>query len=180
MTPLQILEKLFPQRLIETITVETNRYHQQQKPNDIIYNPVTIEEMYAFQGLLLAMGISSLPDIHDYLAKEPITNVSWFAAILPQGRFCDILRFLHLANNECQPTQESPEYKLHKMGPVIDILTKNFWSNYHPGRDVAIDETMIGTRCRISFIQYMPKKPINFGIKMWALCDFKSGYCLEF
>ena len=66
------------------------------------------------------------------------------------------------------------------MGPVIDILSKNFRSNYHPGREVAIDEMMIGTRCRTSFIQYMPKKPVKFGIKMWALCELKTGYCLEF
>ena len=67
-----------------------------------------------------------------------------------------------------------------RMSPVIDILSKNFRSNYHPGREVAIDEMMIGTRCRTSFIQYMPKKPVKFGIKMWALCESKTGYCLEF
>ena len=67
--------------------------------------------MYAFLGLLLAMGITNLPDIHDNWAKEPITNVSWFTTILRRDRFCDILCFLHLANNEAQPPKESPASK---------------------------------------------------------------------
>lgn len=39
---------------------------------------------------------------------------------------------------------------------------------------------MVGTRCRIGFIQYMPKKPVKFGIKLWVLCDASTGYCLQF
>ena len=43
-----------------------------------------------------------------------------------------------------------------------------------------IDEQMIDTKCRISFIQYMPKKPKKFGIKIWAICEAGSGYVLGF
>ena len=39
---------------------------------------------------------------------------------------------------------------------------------------------MVGTRCRISFLQYMPKKQEKFGIKIWALCEAKTGYCYNF
>ena len=39
---------------------------------------------------------------------------------------------------------------------------------------------MIGTKSRISFIQYMPKKPKKIGIKVWVLCEAKTGYCLQF
>jgi len=39
---------------------------------------------------------------------------------------------------------------------------------------------MIGTKCRVGFIQYMPKKPKKFGIKVWVLCEALSGYCLQF
>lgn len=39
---------------------------------------------------------------------------------------------------------------------------------------------MIGTRCRISFLQYIPKKPTRFGIKEWVLAEAKSGYVLDF
>ena len=39
---------------------------------------------------------------------------------------------------------------------------------------------MIWTKARISFLQYMPKKPRKFGVKLWALCETTSGYCLCF
>ena len=39
---------------------------------------------------------------------------------------------------------------------------------------------MTGTKFRISFIQYMPKKPKKFGLKIHALCELVSGYCLSF
>lgn len=39
---------------------------------------------------------------------------------------------------------------------------------------------MIGTRCRISFLQYIPKKPTRFGIKVWVLAEAKTGYVLDF
>ena len=39
---------------------------------------------------------------------------------------------------------------------------------------------MIGTRCRIAFLQYIPKKPTRFGIKVWVLAEAKTGYVLDF
>lgn len=39
---------------------------------------------------------------------------------------------------------------------------------------------MIGTKSRVSFLQYMPKKPKKFGIKVWTLADAITGYILEF
>ena len=33
---------------------------------------------------------------------------------------------------------------------------------------------------RLAWKQYMPKKPVKWGIKLWCLCDANTGYCLEF
>ena len=46
--------------------------------------------------------------------------------------------------------------------------------------NLSTDEQMIGTHCRVNFIQYMPKKPTKFGIKVWVLCEDQTGYCLQF
>ena len=35
---------------------------------------------------------------------------------------------------------------------------------------------MIKFKCRLSFRQYLPAKPIKWGIKMWALCKSDTGY----
>ena len=51
---------------------------------------------------------------------------------------------------------------------------------YVPAQNLSIDEQMIGTKCRVSFIQYMPKKPKKFGLKVWVLCEALTGYTLQF
>ena len=42
--------------------------------------------------------------------------------------------------------------------------------------EIPIDEQMIGTRCRVGFIQYMPAKPVKFSVKNWVLADSVRPY----
>ena len=51
-----------------------------------------------------------------------------------------------------------------------------FKAVYNPGREIAVDEAMIKFQGRSSFKQYMPKKPIKRGIKVWVLGDSSNGY----
>ncbi|CAG4935966.1 unnamed protein product [Parnassius apollo] len=44
---------------------------------------------------------------------------------------------------------------------------------------MAIDESMIKFKGRSYLKQYMPKKPVKRGYKVWMLCA-SSGYCLKF
>jgi hypothetical protein len=47
--------------------------------------------------------------------------------------------------------------------------------------EICIDESMIKYMGRaITFVQYMPAKPIKHGIKVFANCDAKSAYLLSF
>ncbi|XP_047543240.1 piggyBac transposable element-derived protein 4-like [Vanessa atalanta] len=44
----------------------------------------------------------------------------------------------------------------------------------------AIDECMVKFKGRSTLKQYMPKKPIKRGFKIWARCDSKTGYLYQF
>ena len=39
---------------------------------------------------------------------------------------------------------------------------------------------MVGFKGRLGFKQYLPLKPTKWGIKLWVLCEAKSGYTLNF
>ena len=39
---------------------------------------------------------------------------------------------------------------------------------------------MIGTCCRVAFLQYLPQKPCKFGVKVWVLAEVNSNYVLAF
>ena len=46
--------------------------------------------------------------------------------------------------------------------------------------NVSIDEQMLETKARISFLQYLPKKPKKWGVKLWVLADSLNGYVPAF
>lgn len=55
----------------------------------------------------------------------------------------------------------------------------SFKNAYTPKRELSIDEQMIGMKSRVGFLQYMPKKPEKFGIKVGVLCESDIGYCIS-
>ena len=106
----------------------------------------------------------------------PFGNES-FSSVMSSRRFELILKFLHLSDSENQPARGTPDYdKLYKVRLYINILLENFKNNYIPFENLSIDESIIGYKGRLSFIQYMPKKPHKWEIKAWVLADSSNGY----
>ncbi len=181
---LKIFHLLLPEDFYEHVLVETNRYAQQQRElkNDTSdRNPVSKEELMAFIGLNIAMGIVSLPETHDYWSTDPMLCHSWFRLVMGRDRFQQILRYIHLVDNTASVSRTDLHYdKLWKVRPILDVLTKTFEDLYYPHKQLSVDESMIGTKCRLSIIQYMPAKPTKWGIKVWVCSDAHTGYIYRF
>ena len=69
--------------------------------------------------------------------------------------------------------------KLGKIRPVINHLNEKFTTLYDPHCEVAIDEAMIKYKGHSSLKQYIPKKPIKRGFKVWVRGDSINGYVSE-
>jgi len=70
------------------------------------------------------------------------------------------MKFLHLADNTKQAAKGQPGYdKLFKIRPLMDSLFKTFQEMFVPRQQLSIDEAMISFKGRLSFLQYLPKKP---------------------
>lgn len=67
-----------------------------------------------------------------------------------------------------------------KIHPVIQVVKEQSSKAYVLGKKVSIDESMIGTKCRLAYIQYMPNKPTKRGVKVWVLVEAKTGYIYNF
>lgn len=92
-------------------------------------------------------------------------------------RFELLLKFLCLNDSRKQPARGQPGYdKLYKVRPLLDAVVKNFQSSYTPIENLSIDESMVGFKGRLAFLQYMPKKPQKWGMKAWVLADSSKGY----
>lgn len=112
--------------------------------------------------------------IHTYV---PYAHVLYTLQVMKRDRFSLLMKFLHLNDNEQYIRKGQPGHDpLYKLRPFLQPLLTNFQHHYTLHREVSVDETMIGFKGRLGFLQYMPKKPTKWGLKAFVLSDAHSGY----
>ncbi len=65
---------------------------------------------------------------------------------------------------------------VYKLRPFLALLIAHFQSSYTLNRDVSAYESMICFKGQLGFVQYMPKKPIKWGMKAFVMSDAETGY----
>ena len=94
---------------------------------------------------------------------------------MSRNRYQLICSFLHFNDNAEQVPRGQPGYDpLFKIAPLIDILKPLYKVYYIPSRELSIDETMKRFGGRLYFKQFMPNKPIRWGIKLWSLAESQN------
>lgn len=182
--PLTCFHLFIPYSFYDDLLAQTNLYAEQQRAihNDTsMWNPITLDKLMAFIGLTIAMGIVSLLSLNNYWYTDPILSHSWFRSIMSRDRFRQVLYYVHIVDN----TQALPRSDLHydrlwKVRPLTEVLQSTCGELYNTHPQVSIDESIIGTKCRLSFIQYLPAKPTKWGIKVWVYSDAVTGYIHSF
>ena len=133
-------------------------------------------EICAFFGLNIFMGINQLPSRRLYWNSNPFLGNSGFKKTIPLKRFELLSRYFHISI----PDHEVATDKLKKIRPLVSKLEDAFQSVYIPGKNIAIDEGLVKFNGRLSFKQYMPKKPNKHGIKVWMLADSDTYFVSRF
>ena len=100
----------------------------------------------------------------------------WTRKMLTRDRFKAIMAMLHIVDF----SKESKEDKLKKVRHFIDHMCQRCREPYQPSANVAIDERMVKSKHRSGMQQYMPLKPVKFGLKLWVLADSLNGYTYDF
>ncbi len=174
---------MFDDKFWNNIVAETNRYAIQiidnsdmAKKSDKTWNPVSCNEMKVYLGLCIIMAQVKKPRIQMNWSKKAIIDTPIFRKTMPLKRFSQITRFFHFAdNNACKIAD-----KLRKVKPVIKYFNKKFQELYVMEEDIAIDESLMKFKGRLSYKQYNPSKRARYGIKFYKLCESASGYCYNF
>ena len=187
MTPLDFFSMLVEDKMLQNTVEQTNLFADQfleadnipPKSRALLWgNKVhDINELKKFISIVIIMGIVHYPSIEDYWATTWPFGTDAYSSIMKRDRFCLLLRFLHLNDNRNYIRKglegHDPQYKVR---PFMDALIGNFKSSCIPGREISIDESMIGFKGRIGFLQYAPKKPTKWGMKAFLLADSITGY----
>lgn len=171
--------KIFDDAAVSQIIEQTNIYANQN--NSTNWTDLTVDELKAYIGCHIIMGIHKLPQTQLYWSSDPMLRVSAVADTMTLKRFEKITQNWHINNNEHVLPKSHSEYdKLHKLRPLLDLLNKNIGKIYSPSSFVTIDESMIAFKGRCVLKQYMPLKPIKRGYKVWCLADAVTGFVIAF
>ena len=136
---------------------------------------MTISDLHGFLAIVMNMGLIHLPELEDYWKTSWTCEIPFFGRVLPRNRFEEIFWMLHVSHSE----PEQQVLKVDKVQAALRHLLTKFQSSYNPGRNIAIDETMVGFRGRFAAKQYMPKKPTKWGVKAFTMADSSNGYMLN-
>ena len=153
-----------------TIVSETNRYARMRQAEIGIQDPfwfsTSVPEMKAFIAINILMGVHQLPQIESYWSADDRLGVAGIAKIMPKRRFKKICQYLHHSNNADMPARDSSNYDpLHKVRPMIEMLSRTYKHRYKPHCELSVDEAMIAFKGRHFIKQYMPAKPTKWGLR---------------
>lgn len=140
--PLEMFSHYFDNDIIDLVVRETNRFAA--LANTGTTWETGAEEIRAYLGFHILMGINRLPEIRDYWARDPKMHYSPIASKISRKRFEEISRYLHFVDNAALPPRDEPGYhRLQKVLPLITALRERFKTTYNPHVQNSIDEAMI-------------------------------------
>ena len=181
--PLNYFSLFLPQSFFVTIAEATNRYAGQKiaawGTPDPLWEKTTLAKMCAYLSVLTMMRVKQQPHLWCYWSSDPRFTDLWISNDMRKTIFFKLHQYFHLRNTADTPGHDSPLYNpLFKVCPFLDLILPQFKAHFQPGRDLSINEAMIGFKGHIFFKQYMPAKPTKWGIKVWEMCDAATGYCV--
>ena len=138
--------------------------------------PTHADEIWALLGVIVLMGFHRLPSFALYWSSNEYVGVSGLQKHMTKSRFIELWRNFHVVDNG----KLDPCDKFFKVRPIVSHLKETFVRAYHPGQELALDETMIKSKGRAKGKVYMPNKPIKRGFKMYSLSCSCCGYLCDF
>lgn len=133
------------------------------------WKDVTTDELKILFAVIFNMGIIGKPGIKDYWKTNSEEYIPWFGSTMTRERF-EILfhSMLHISSADSVGSE--------KIKGFFDLSVRKFQSFYYPGQNVAVDESGVKFKGRTKYLQYNPKKPAKWHLKIFSLCCSNTGY----
>uniref|UniRef100_A0A3B5R3B2 PiggyBac transposable element-derived protein domain-containing protein n=1 Tax=Xiphophorus maculatus TaxID=8083 RepID=A0A3B5R3B2_XIPMA len=185
-SPSELFKLFFDQATIKTLCENTNKNAAKNLAagKKFCWTDVTANEMYAYIGLTLYMGLMKRPQLKDFWRTTTAFQVSYPGKVMSRDRFLNIHTNVHMSNPEDDAVNDqkkgTPDYDpLHRLRPLYDSLRVACKALYHPRKNLSVDERMVATKAKIGLKQYIKSKPTKWGIKLFVLSD-TTGYTTDF
>ena len=189
-SPHAVFDLYWTDACVDRIVVETNRYARavlRTVDNELprtkggpSWKDVNRADIRGWLGICILMGCKRLPSVRQYwMRSQPFLYCQLISSIMTLGRWEQIMRCLHLVDNSTIVRDVTD--------PLFDRIAKTRWlvemfvnvskDIYNLEREITVDECVIPYKGRYCYIrQFMPDKPVRFGIKVWLLASSKSRF----
>ena len=188
--PLEFFELFFDDKIIDLIVIETNRFATQfmrEKGGNLKrrsraheWTETDANEIRVFFALLLLQGVVYKPELEQYFSKRATLSTPFFRDVMDKDRFILLSKFLHFTDNDAFDPDGPIPRKLYKLWSILQHMKTKFLETYESERDMAVDESLLLWKGRLSWKQYIPSKRARFGIKSFEICESSSGYIWNF
>lgn len=183
-TPFSLFQLFFCSSLLQIMAKHTNikanlersKATHHQRP----WKDTTSTEIGAFIGILLYMGISSLPRTRDFWNHDLNRPIHLMIInCMNCQRWAQIKRYLKISNpieDEKIDTRGPDWWK--KLDPLVTEFrsaSKRYWT---PGSHVSVDEQLVGFRGRCAHTMQLACKAAGVGFKLYSICQ--DNYLIDF
>ncbi|KAL4085266.1 hypothetical protein QTP88_027153 [Uroleucon formosanum] len=146
--------------LVGKIVFETNRYAKEQPINSEHSRMVYWKDI----------------KICEYWSTNNLLSRDVFGKCVSRDRYLLLLRCIHFCDN----SQQIKGDRLYKIQMILTEVRKNFKDAMIPFSNLAIDESLLLWKGRLSFKQYIKSKRRRLDIKLYIICDCETDFILNF
>ncbi|XP_053370298.1 piggyBac transposable element-derived protein 4-like [Clarias gariepinus] len=186
-TPVELFKLFFCPDAVATLCKNTNKQAARniKQGRKYKWTDVTVDEFYKYIGLVFYTALIKLNDIRDYWRQNNIFSIAFPGTVMTRDRYRTISWNVHMSDPEEDQENDSrkgtPQHdRLFRVRPLMDRIREACKTFYHPQRNLAVDERMVASKAKTSMKQYMKRKPIKWGFKLFVMADSSNGYTVDF
>ena len=155
------------------LDIEAYNATPNRKTHPRAWRDVTGDEIDVWIGILIAMGSTPLASTEIYWTRyTDIGKDLEIARAMSLKRWQQIKRYLKINDPRNRKDQDSyGQFWPSKVDPILTDILEASRHYLQPGRDIAIDEQLIGFRGRSRHTLTIPSKKAGTGFKCYCLCN---------
>ncbi len=143
-----------------------------------VVQPGDVKVFFAFH---IAMGLIHKPALKNYWSSDPVTQMPFFGEYMLLNSFKLISQKLHFDNDSRNPPAGQPGHDpLAKIRHIVLTLQNSFRSALAPNRALGLHEATCAFHGVCRFRTFNKNKPDKYHLKLYAVSEADSGYCLGF
>ena len=180
--PFKLFSLFFTEDIMDKLVEWTNKHAELYPPDEEtehprLWQPTCRQELYAYFGVLIHMGITIESSIEDYW-KDLNTHGTEHIV----KKYMGAVRFQQLdqhfrASPPWPPSDQAPKTTFTRVDELAEHIRLTCRKLYNPGTHLAVDETIQRFMGRAREIVNIPSKPTPEGFKIWVLGN--EGYILD-